>query len=114
MPALPSSIPVSPASNVDYEIRMFISTFSDGHVQRVPDGLNNMKRIYTVVHDLLNATDAATLRNFYTTYSDGSQITADTLPTDGVNRNWWIQDWQEERAGPIHFRFSATLVEDVS
>jgi phage-related protein len=112
MPALPSSVPVSPDSDVAYEVRMFVTEFSDGYSQRVPDGVNNLRRVYTIVHDVLTATQASTLRTFYEANSDGTQITADTLPTDSTNRNWWIRDWQEERAGPIHFRFSATLVED--
>ena len=114
MPALPSTIPVSPDSDVEYDIRMFDTEFSDGYTQRIPDGVNNMRRIYTIVHDVLDSTAATTLRAFYVANSDGGTITADTLPTDGTTRNWWIRDWQEERAGPIHFRFTATLVEDRS
>jgi hypothetical protein len=91
---------------------MDILEFSDGFSQRIPDGPDNLRRIYTIVHENLNSTDASLLREWYEFYSKGQTITAPTTPTDGTTRNYYIKEFNEQRSGPLLHTFTAVLVED--
>ena len=82
------SVGPSVASAVDTETRMTIVDFSDGFSQRIPDGPDNLRRIYTVIHENLNTTDADLLREWYEFYSKGQTIQAPTAPTDNTTRNY--------------------------
>ena len=102
----------STASTVETETRMTVIEFGDGYSQRIPDGPDNLRRTYTIVHENLDTTDANLLREWYEFYSKGQTITAPTAPTDGVTRNYYIRDFNEQRSGPLLHTFTATLVED--
>mgnify|MGYP003126560564 CR=1 FL=1 len=106
------SVGPSVNSTVETEIRMDILEFGDGFSQRIPDGPDNLRRIYTIVHENLNTTDASLLREWYEFYSKGQTITAPTKPTDGTTRNYYIKEFNEQRSGPILHTFTAVLVED--
>ena len=106
------SIPESPQSTVRVDVRLFVTDFSDGYSQRIPDGVSNVRRNYTFVTRLLDTTAANAMRDFLVFYSQGEQIVKDTSPTDSVERNWWIHDWSEKLEGPLHHSFTALLVED--
>lgn len=110
-PALPD-LPVSEQSKVQYNVKVKAIEFADGYSQRVPEGVNNIKRVYTVIFDLCDSTAATTLRDFFSTNSNGAKISAYTKPTDNVLRYWWIQSWNEEMAGPLLRKFTAVLIED--
>ena len=106
------SVGPSVASSVKTETRMIIIEFSDGYSQRIPDGPNNIRRIYTIVHENLNTTDADLLREWYQHFSRGQTIQAPTTPTDGTTRNYYIREFNEDRSGPLLHTFTAVLVED--
>ena len=106
------SVGPSVNSTVDTENRMTIINFSDGFSQRIPDGPNNLTRIYTIVHENLDTTDANLLREWYEFYSKGQTITAPTSPTDGTTRNYYIREFKEVLSGPLLHTFTAVLVED--
>jgi phage-related protein len=106
------SVGPSVASAVDTETRMTIVDFSDGFSQRIPDGPDNLRRIYTVVHENLNTADADLLREWYEFYSKGQTIQAPTAPTDNTTRNYYIREFNEQRSGPLLHTFTAVLVED--
>lgn len=105
-------IPESPESSVEMNVRLHVTEFSDGYTQRIPFGTNNVRRVYTFVTRLLTSTQASYMRQFLNEYSQGERITKNTSPTDGVSRYWWIQSWEEALDGPIHYSFSAVLIED--
>ena len=102
----------SPSSNVSTQVRLIETEFSDGYSQRIPDGVNNLRRVYNVVFENLNSSDSTTLRNWLTTYSQGETVVSLTHATDNVSRNWYIRDWDEQLSGPITRTFNFTLVED--
>jgi len=106
------SVGPSVNSTVDTENRMTIINFSDGFSQRIPDGPNNLTRIYTIVHENLDTTDSNLLREWYEFYSKGQTITAPTSPTDGTTRNYYIREFKEVLSGPLLHTFTAVLVED--
>lgn len=102
----------STASTVETETRMTIVEFSDGFSQRIPDGPENIRRIYTIIHENLDTTDADLLREWYEFYSKGQTIQAPTAPTDNTTRNYYIRSFNEQRSGPLLHTFTAVLVED--
>jgi len=102
----------SVSSSVATEIRMTVIEFSDGFSQRIPDGPDNVRRIYTIVHENLVTADADLLREWYEFYAKGQTIQAPTSPTDGTTRNYFIRSYNEERSGPLLHTFTAELVED--
>lgn len=106
------SVGPSITSQVETENRMTVLDFSDGFSQRIPDGPNNLRRIYTIVHENLNETDADLLREWYEFYSKGQTITAPTAPTDNTTRNYFIREFSETLSGPLLHTFTAVLVED--
>jgi phage-related protein len=106
------SIPESPESEVQMEVRLFVTQFSDGYSQRVAKGTNNLRRVYTFVTRLLDTTTADAMRDFFAYYSQGEQILKNTAPTDNTQRYYWIESWSEQLDGPIHRSFTATLIED--
>ena len=106
------SVGPSVASSVDIETRMTVLEFSDGYSKRIPDGPNNLRRTYTVVHENLQTADADLLREWYEFYSRGQTIQASTAPTDGTLRNYYIREFNEDRSGPLLHTFTAVLVED--
>jgi phage-related protein len=106
------SIPESPESNVEMQIRLHTTEFADGYSQRVADGTNNLRRVYTFVTHLLPGTAATAMRDFLKYYSQGEQILKNTSPTDGTQRKWWVQTWTEQLDGPLHHSFQAVLIED--
>ena len=112
MPTLPLQDQIVEGSSVDTQSRLLVSTLGDGYNQRTPDGINHIRRRMTVIHSYLSSTDADTLRDFYEANGDGTSIDCVTKPTDGVNRNWYIESWGEsiEGGGNLH-NFTATLVE---
>lgn len=106
------SVGPSLSSTVEVETRMTIIDFSDGFSQRIPDGPDNLRRIYTIVHENLNTTDSDLLREWYEFYSKGQTITAPTAPTDNITRNYYIREFSEALTGPTLRTFTAVLVED--
>lgn len=102
----------SPSSSVETQVRLIETEFSDGYSQRIPDGVNNLRRVYNVVFENLDTADSATLRNWLTTYSQGETVVALTHATDNVSRNWYIRNWDETLSGPITRTFTFALVED--
>ena len=106
------SVGPSVSSSVNIETRMTVLEFSDGYSQRIPDGPNNLRRTYTIVHENLDTTDADLLREWYEFYSKGQTIQASTAPTDGTLRNYYIREFNEDRSGPLLHTFTAVLVED--
>lgn len=106
------SVGPSTSSNVVTENRMTVLEFSDGFSQRIPEGPDNLRRVYTIVHENLDTTDSSLLREWYEFYSKGQTITAPTSPTDGTTRNYFIREFSEVMAGPVLRTFTAVLVED--
>ncbi len=106
------SVGPSLSSTVEVETRLTIIDFSDGFSQRIPDGPDNLRRIYTIVHENLNTTDSDLLREWYEFYSGGQTITAPTAPTDNTTRNYYIREFSETLTGPTLRTFTAVLVED--
>jgi len=106
------SVGPSLSSTVETENRMTVLEFSDGFAERIPDGPANLRRIYTIVHENLNTTDADLLREWYEFYSKGQTITAPTAPTDNTTRNYYIREFSETLSGPLLHTFTAVLVED--
>jgi len=102
----------SPSSSVETQVRLIETEFSDGYSQRIPDGVNNIRRVYNVVFENLDSADSTTLRNWLTTYSQGETVVALTHATDNVSRNWYIRNWDETLSGPVHRTFTFSLVED--
>lgn len=102
----------SPASSVSTQVRLFETEFSDGYTQRIPDGVDNLRRVYTVIYENLDVADSNSVRTWLTTYSQGETVKANTHATDNVERNWYIRDWDESLTGPITRTFTITLVED--
>ena len=102
----------SPSSNVETQVRLIETEFSDGYTQRIADGVNNLRRVYNVVFENLDTTDSTSMRNWLTTYSQGETVVAKTHATDDVERNWYIRNWDEQLSGPITRTFNIVLVED--
>ena len=86
----------SPSSNVETQVRLIETEFSDGYTQRIADGVNNLRRVYNVVFENLDVTDSTAMRNWLTTYSQGETVVANTHATDNVQRNWYIRNWDEQ------------------
>jgi phage-related protein len=89
-------------------------TFGRGYSQRSAEYRNGIRRRLDLEYEYLGETDADTLRTFLETHSDGSAVDCPDWMADhdgAVVRKWFIENWSEKYASPLHHSFSIKLIE---
>ena len=100
----------TPSSDVDTQMGVSVVTFGDDYAQRTVDGLNPVRRTYTVVYGLLTPAMATTLRNFIESHV-AVAVKKATVPTDGVVRTWMITSYKETVDTPTTKAFNIVLTQ---
>lgn len=88
------------------------SQFGDGYAQQQPAGLNHIRSEYNISYELLDETDATTLRQFVYQYATGELITVKLYnidPTGTKTAKFRIQSWTETPAGPLNYDFNVLM-----
>lgn len=74
-----------------YEPKVLINDFGDGYSQRVPDGINTIRRTISVTF-LGSRSDIDTYNNFFTNLAGASNFSW-TPPGEDTERKWICPKW---------------------
>lgn len=103
----------STKSSLRYNPRFLRTDFGDGYAQVTPAGLNHIRADYNIVYELLDTTDANTLRNFLYDNANGSLVTVKLYnidPTGVKTAKFRIVNWQESNGtSPILYDFTISV-----
>jgi phage-related protein len=104
---------VSAGSGHTYQTKVVSSDLGDGRQQRVADGLNNVRIVYTMVQEWLDQSEATTLRNFVMPKLSSGDDVATVVHTigDGVTRTFQITSVSERRQETPWWSFTLELQE---
>lgn len=97
-------------SKISTSPRLIRTGMGDGNQQVIKDGINHLDKAVVLVHPLLDSADAATIRNFLETYSDGSVVQIKNYMQDytgATTMNIVITGFQEEFDG-VTYTFSVS------
>ena len=104
-----STLKYNQASKANYTVRSIQSDFGDGYQEVTADGINHIVQGGTLVHQLLSAADASTLRTFLKANCGTSTVVTILNnmedPTGGTTLDVFLSSWSETYIG-THYNFS--------
>lgn len=94
-------------SGKETKIRILKSDFGDGYSQRAGDGLNATAASATLVWDVLTASEAAEIDDFF---RDQGGYTAFyyTLPGESTQKSFTCESWSQSYT-ELHYKISAKI-----
>lgn len=92
-----ASSPVDVSSRITAKPRLFVQEFGDGHIARIPDGINNLPREFKLAYRNISPAEHTSLASFVPPLAaSGATVSIRVLPQDpsGVTQMLaYVQDY---------------------
>ncbi len=109
------TIPFDISSRLNNRLDFIVTRFNNGAASIAPNGLNNKRRTYNIVHKELDSTVADTLETFLNAHEAGEEVDIPLWTIDGTGATtsvFWIVSYnRDNKSGGLLANFNVIAEE---